>query len=338
MAAIGIVQTTARRDVLQIYSDKELIRRYRLNKSGIEYVTGLIADKICPSTSRSHAMTGTEKVVATLRYFATGKMQLCNGDDLGLSQSSVSRAIEQTVSALSDAEIASQFIHFPTTQGCIRRNQAAFYNIAHFPGVVGVIDGSHVQIIAPSVDEPSYVNRKQYHSINTQLVFDPNNMIIDLVAKWPGSTHDSRILTESGLHILFERHIVPTGCHLLGDSGYPCRNWLLTPYLRPNPGSQTSYNRAHKRTRSVVERGIGQLKRRFHVLHGEIRLSPIKACKIITCCGILHNICKIRNIPLPDSESNVPDDDMTAPYRERDIPGHNLTFRNHFANTHFQCE
>ena len=34
------------------------------------------------------------------------------------------------------------------------------------------------------------------------------------------------------------------------------------------------YARAHKHTQNVVERGIGQMKRRFHVLHGEIRLTP----------------------------------------------------------------
>jgi len=37
--------------------------------------------------------------------------------------------------------------------------------------------------------------------------------------------------------------------------------------------------RAHKRTRAAVERGIGQLKRRWGLLHGEARLSPVKTCK-----------------------------------------------------------
>jgi len=39
------------------------------------------------------------------------------------------------------------------------------------------------------------------------------------------------------------------------------------------------YFRAHKVTRAKVERGIGQLKRRFGVLHGEIRMKPEKACR-----------------------------------------------------------
>lgn len=63
--------------------------------------------------------------------------------------------------------------------------------------------------------------------------------------------------------------------------------------------------RALKRTRCVVERGIGQLKRRFHVLHGEVRVSPQKTCKIILSCAVLHNICKDRNIQLPEENHVV---------------------------------
>ena len=70
---------------------------------------------------------------------------------------------------------------------------------------------AHIQIIAPSIDEDVFVNRKKVHSINTQIVFDATFNILDVVAKWPGSTHDSRILMGRGLRQLFERH-VPVGC------------------------------------------------------------------------------------------------------------------------------
>ena len=83
---------------------------------------------------------------------------------------------------------------------------------AGMPGVVGAIDGTHIQIIAPSIDEDVFVNRKKVHSINTQNVFDATINILDVVAKWPGSTHDPRILMESGLRQLLERHHVPVGC------------------------------------------------------------------------------------------------------------------------------
>ncbi|KAL0199758.1 hypothetical protein M9458_002945, partial [Cirrhinus mrigala] len=50
------------------------------------------------------------------------------------------------------------------------------------------------------------------------------------------------MLSESGIRQLFERRYVPANCHLLGDSGYPCKPWLLTPYLQPRQGPQLNYN------------------------------------------------------------------------------------------------
>ncbi len=41
-----------------------------------------------------------------------------------------------------------------------------------------------------------YINRKNKHSINIQLICNANYKIINAVAQWPGSTHDSRIIRE----------------------------------------------------------------------------------------------------------------------------------------------
>ncbi|XP_071102876.1 putative nuclease HARBI1 [Haliotis cracherodii] len=248
-------------------------------------------------SKRNNAITPEMEIAVMLRYHATGKMHLCNADALGISLPSISRIVSETIDALSTLAIVRQFVKIPVLRTDthedirnIQRNQAAFMATAGFPGVFGVIDGTHVRIIAPSVDEPEYVCRKHFHSINAQIVFDAHYNILDMVAKWPRSTHDARVINESGVRAAFEQHFIPHGCHLLGDSGYPCRRWLLTPYLRPQPGPQTRYNRAHKRTRCEVERGIGQLKRRFHILHGQVRLKPVKVFMVIIVCAILHNI------------------------------------------------
>ena len=108
------------------------------------------------------------------------------------------------------------------------------------PSVDGAIDGTYIQVIAPSIDEDVFVNRKKVHSINTQIVFDATFNILDVVAKWPGSTHDSRILMESGRRQLFERHHVPVGC-LAGWQWLSLQD-VLTPDLNPQPGAQLKYN------------------------------------------------------------------------------------------------
>ncbi|KAK0147637.1 putative nuclease HARBI1 [Merluccius polli] len=79
-------------------------------------------------------------------------------------------------------------------------DQSQLHGNCRYAGVVGAIDGTHIKIIAPSKDEDVFVNRKKVHYINTQIAFDATCYILDVVAKWPaGSTHDSRILMESGL-------------------------------------------------------------------------------------------------------------------------------------------
>ncbi len=80
--------------------------------------------------------------------------------------------------------------------------------------------------------ESCFRNRKGYCSINVQVVCDEKAHITNIVARWPGSTHDSRIFDNSHLCALLEIHAFQG--HLVGDNGYPCRAYLLTPILNPS--------------------------------------------------------------------------------------------------------
>ncbi len=68
--------------------DSELIRRYTLDRAGIMFVTDLIRDTLTSLTPRRNAIAPEMDVITltTLTYLATGKMQLCSSDDLGLLQ------------------------------------------------------------------------------------------------------------------------------------------------------------------------------------------------------------------------------------------------------------
>ena len=132
-----------RKNVLYIYSDQELVKRYRLDRAGFIFVTNLVRRQLESPTGRSMAISAEMKVMTTLRYLATGKMQLCNGDDFGLSQPSISRVISQTLDALSSSDILRQFVSFPVEAREIQTLQSQFMQIARFPGIVGTIDGTH---------------------------------------------------------------------------------------------------------------------------------------------------------------------------------------------------
>ena len=84
-----------------------------------------------------------------------------------------------------------------------------------------------------------------------------------------------------------------------------------------------------------MERAIGQMKRRFNVLHGEIRLSALKACQITTACAILHNLAKLLQLPpIGDDEEDDNDNNNNNGAVPRDNPD-GVTVRNLIANTYF---
>lgn len=143
-----------------------------------------------------------------------------------------------------------------------------------FPIVVGAIDCTHVQIIAPKADDPVYpeqifVNRHGTHSINVQMVCDANLKILNCNSKFPGATHDAYIWRNSSLKVKLRRMFSRDNpLWLLGDSGYPLEPWLMTPKSDPTTAPECRYNSSHAKTRNVIERCFGVLKGRFRCLLG----------------------------------------------------------------------
>ena len=105
----------------------------------------------------------------------------------------------------------------------------------------------------------------------------------------------------------------------------------MTPYQEPGTPSQRGFNRALRTTRSIIERSFGILKRRFHILHGEVRMAPERVCTITVACCILHNIAIENNEPLPDDIEEHPNVDIPFAGVET---GQGV--RNYIANTYFQ--
>ena len=139
---------------------------------------------------------------------------------------------------------------------------------------------------------------------------------------------------KSLLYNLFESE-TRTGI-LLGDSGYACKNWLLPPF-RENQirGCQKreNYNREQKRARCIIERAFGQLKRRWGCLHGEIRFTPEKACKVIIAACALHNLAKDLNMPENEAQNAnaVQPQPQNVHYNGNEETG----MRQHIVDTYF---
>lgn len=122
------------------------------------------------------------------------------------------------------------FIKLPRNSEEIRETQNKFYEIAWFPRVISGIDGSHIRIQSPGGNTAEeFRNRKGYFSFNVQAMCNADFMFQDIVARWPGSSHDSMIFAYSSIKFYLENGEFGNGI-VLGDSGYAQSNFLLILY------------------------------------------------------------------------------------------------------------
>lgn len=117
-----------------------------------------------------------------------------------ISQSSMSRFIDRITDIVA-TDLSPKFIRFPQTPIEIQETKTRFEEKYGLPGVLGVIDGTHVAVAALKHDiEHAFVNRKGFHSINVQVACDDRLLFTNINARFPGATHDSYIFLGSELH------------------------------------------------------------------------------------------------------------------------------------------
>ncbi|KAJ8926478.1 hypothetical protein NQ314_021153 [Rhamnusium bicolor] len=217
------------------------------------------------------------------------------------------RCVEEITTALNHPELLQRYVKFPETLNEMNSLRMRFHRIYGMPGIIGCIDCTHIAIVPPKTNDPVhperiYVNRKNYHSLNVQLVCDERMKILHVNPRFPGSSHDSHIWNNSNIEpVLRNIHERGNGGYfLLGDSGYPLRPWLLTPVANAETEEEEAYNEVHRRARSTIERCNGLLKMRFRCLlkHRVLHYAPNKASKIINACVLLHNMCIDNNVEL----------------------------------------
>lgn len=91
---------------------------------------------------------------------------VCTKFDMG--KATAIRAMRRVTYALHS--LAPRFIQWPEGRRATEVI-AAFKNMSAFPGVIGAIDGPHVEIRFPRDDNhQAYINRKGYPSVHVQVM------------------------------------------------------------------------------------------------------------------------------------------------------------------------
>jgi len=237
-------------------------------------------------------------LLMTLRYFASGSFLVVCGDFVGVHKSTASRCIVKVSRAI--VSLSSQYIKFPETIEEIAKTRQDFFSKFKFPRCIGTIDCTHIKIRSPGGDNAEvYRNRKQYFSLNVQTICNAQLKFQNIVARWPGSAHDSTIFNNSKIRGRFERGEMGDSL-LIGDSGYAIRPFLLTKFTSATTQDEQLYNESLIRTRNCIEQSFGVWKRRFPILSVGVNISIKKVEAVIVATSVLHNIACGLNETVPN--------------------------------------
>jgi len=97
--------------------------------------------------SRNNAVTTINKLLLTLRFYATGNFLITAGDFMGVSKTTACLIVRNVSVAI--AKLRPRFIRMPETKTEIKNLQRRFYQIARFPRTIGAIDCTHIKIQNP---------------------------------------------------------------------------------------------------------------------------------------------------------------------------------------------
>lgn len=248
-----------------------------------------------------------ESILTTLQWLGTGNY-LWNLRGIGqCAKTTVWRRVWSVIDGIVCPEMLRDWLPWPTNNNT-HYHVNYFRRKYHLENILGIVDGTHIPILSPSSDpyEAAYVNRKHFHSFNVQVVCGADYKILHADISNVGSTHDARVWGESEIPALIQE----ANLSLIGDSAYPCRWYLLTPYdahMRNNLDvRQQTFQRRLLAARQNIEQTIGIVKQRFRILLRPARYSLAKVPNVVLACCVLHNMCRHFKIPTPNV--GYPDD------------------------------
>lgn len=183
-------------------------------------------------------------------------------------------------------ELAPEVLRFPEDIDEKEVIAMEFEAVNGFPNVLGCISETYIPTGSP---------RHRVQAIALQAVCDSKLRFLDIYSNGPNTALEQNVFHESPLSDNIIRLCAPQ-YHLLGDSAYPLRAFLLTPYRDCGnlSESEKNYNSKFYETLCRIDEAFKLLKSRFHQLV-RVEFKEIETMhQFIKCCCVLHNICVNR--------------------------------------------
>jgi len=225
-------------------------------------------------SNKSFTYTTEEELGITLLFLSTGVSEQTLLRQIGSSPRTLWRIIKRVVCCLCTLG-APRYIYWPRTQEEWTEVADEFYAASRgrMYGAAGAIDNTHIDVKLSKDERMGAVDRNGQFTIHVQAVCTAGWRILSWRVGDAGSRQDSGVLQESQLWKAQEESsspVIPQGLFLIGDAGFPCRTWLLTPWSQRQNGDvtpdQIRFNRIFCSQRVVIEQLFGIMKAQWQVL------------------------------------------------------------------------
>ena len=88
-----------------------------------------------------------DRLLLTLRYYATGSFIITVADFIGVSKVSAFNFIKLVTNAI--ASLRKDYVKLPESQLEVNEGKKKFFKIAKFPNAIAAIDCTHIKILPP---------------------------------------------------------------------------------------------------------------------------------------------------------------------------------------------
>lgn len=272
--------------------DLSFFQQLRLSKAAVNYLHELLEPErvsVPSDTGKKQEMPLRECLHITLWYLTNKTTFKDLSNHFHISVSSAFKIFHETL--LKICNISGKVIKWPSD---LKQTQKDFQEMAGFPGVIGAIDGTNIQICPPS-NHSEYLDRTMTHSIILLAVCDAKKKFTYISTGFAGSSSDQRCLSLSILGEAvrsFPNNYFPRqDVHLIGDSAFTLQMPMMVPFKDNGrlSESQRNYNYSLSKTRVVIGDALGILRTRFGcLLKLEVDLEHMS--NIVVACCTLHNL------------------------------------------------
>ncbi|XP_067888731.1 putative nuclease HARBI1 [Heterodontus francisci] len=283
-------------------SNHQFQRGLKMSREAVTHLCALLNDELQPMGFAGHPMPMPVALKATgiLTFCTSASFQAPTGDLCGVSQSAIHRYIREVTEAL--YRRAAGYVCFGTDPESQSRRAVRAGLIAGVPLVQRFTDCTHVAIKVPVRQPAAFLIRKDFYSLKLQIVCDHRKCFMHVCDCLPGSCHNSFILCQSQVPLLFTASSQIQGW-LLVDKGYPLQTWLLMPLRNTASDVEETYEACHGSTQAIIEQAISLLKICFRCLHrsvGALQYSLQRVARIVAVCCTLHNFATERGEALQE--------------------------------------